>query len=68
MNRIDQAHSLRPRLEELLEAQAKLRRAHNDPFMEFEVERAIGSLASGWPTSQSDIVERWAHAYLGRAA
>ena len=69
MNRVDQAHSMRPRLEELLEAQMRLR-AHPDGNRHwiFEVERAIEEIQSGYPTSHSDTVELWAHAFLGRAA
>lgn len=62
--RIDQAHSLRPRLEHLLIAQQQLRAAHNDRLMEFEVERAIEELGSGEPTSHTETIERWASQYL----
>lgn len=64
MTVIDQAHSLRPRLETLLIAQMKLRHAHNDAHMEFEVERAIEELGSGYPTSHTETVERWAQSFV----
>lgn len=85
---IDQAHSMRPRLETLLVAQMRLRRqcARQQPgdvrpavvelavgekanrLWLFELERAIEELGSGFPTSHTDTVERWASAYLGGAA
>lgn len=68
MNIIDQAHSLRPRLEQLLVAQMELRRhPHANPGHLFEVERAIDELTDGWPNAHTACVEAWVAGYIGGA-
>lgn len=68
MNVIDQAHSIRPRLEHLLEAQCALRKHEKDNrHWLWEIERAIEELQGGWPNSHTDTVERFATALLNGA-
>ena len=56
------------RLELFLMAQMRLRRAHNDRLMEFEVERAIEEESSGCTCSHTDTIALWCSAYLEGAA
>lgn len=68
LTRIDQAHSMAPRLDILLMAQQRLKGEHRDDHMEFEVDRGIEALAAGEPTSHTECVERWARKFLDGAA
>jgi hypothetical protein len=69
MTVVDQAHSMRPRLESLLVAQMELRHhpLKNTGHL-FEVGRAIEELACGCPNSHTETVERWVGQLLSGAA